>query len=599
MLLATFAVAQESEPAKKQPAATSDNNTQLPAAAAHEPAAAAEVQTPAAEPTAAPVPAEKKHLKITWDNQFKYSSAFRLKKMNPKLVDASLESFNVDQRDGDLNFHRGLISDRADVLSEVDVTYGAYGVRASTAGWIDSMYNRRLYGNPTSNEFPYDGYHFSTSSDFQDIEFRDIELLDAFVFGKRNLGGQTTMSFRAGQFAQVWGQTLFFGNNGIAGGMVPVDAVKALAVPNSQMKEIMRPVPQASVQLEFGPKVTVAGYYQFEWELTRLPGGGSYFASGADFLMPGGKRFIIPGQSPTVLASGFPLAFYRDKDYDGHNGGQFGGEVLIMAPHAYDLGFYAIRFNDKGPQMNICPGCASSYASDMSIPGYSGTYYATYASNINAYAMSVTKSFGLTNYALEFGGRTNMDLVDDVAVSTPTYRYNNTNHNGHATGDTLHANFSTMTDFSPNKLAKESSLIFEAAWNDLLSITHNQAILDPAVKKQALAFEGIYALTYRQVRHGVDLMPQIGFSYSPLGKSSVISGFGVERGGNIAIGLTASYLDAWRASITYNTYYGPVYPVNIDGGARFGMGQNMADRDFIALSVFRSFGMRYSGRKTR
>jgi hypothetical protein len=435
--------------------------------------------------------------------------------------------------------------------------------------------------------------HFSSSEAFRDIEFHNAELLDAFIFGKARLGKSgTMMSFRVGQFAQVWGQTLFYGANGIAGGMVPVDAVKAMSVPNSQTKEIMRPVPQVSVQLEFGPKVTVASFYQFNWEATRLPGAGSYFDSGADFLMPGGKRFILPGQSPPP---GQPYAaFYRDHDIYGHNGGQFGGELLFMAPHGYDLGFYAIRYNDKTPQMNVCPGCVSSIAGDTTLPAYAGTYYATYQSNVNAFAASATKSFGLTNFAMEVGGRTHTGLVDDACVSTPGFYCNNTNHSLHATGDSLHANLSSITTFAPNKLSKETSLTMELAWNDLLSITSDpQKLLDAADKKQALAIQGIYNLTYRQAMHGLDLTPQIGFSFSPLGKSSVTS-LGVERGGNIALGVNASYLDAWRASITYNTYYGPVYPFQLakaGGGARFGFGQNMADRDFIAFSIYRSFGL--------
>ena len=549
------------------------------------------------------IAAEKKQFRVSWDNQIKYTNAFRLKKRNPKLVDVSREPFNINQDDGDLNFHGGLSSNRGDLLSEIDVTNGQYGVRASMAAWGDTMYNRRLPGNPTTSAEPFDGFHFSSSAAFRDIEFHNVELLDAFLFGKVRLGKSGTMlSARAGQFAQVWGQTLFYGANGIAGGMVPVDAVKAMSVPNSQTKEIMRPVPQASVQLEFGPKVTVAGYYQFNWEATRLPGTGSYFDNGGDFLMPGGKRFIIPGQSPPL---GQPYAaFYRDHDISGHNGGQFGVELLFMAPHGYDLGFYAIRYNEKTPQMNICPGCVSSIAGDTALPGYAGTYYATYQSNVSAFAVSATKTFGLTNLALEVGGRIHAGLVDDACVSTPEIYCNNTNHREHATGDSLHANLSSITIFSPNKLSKETSLTMEMAWNNLLSITSDpQRLLDTAAKKQALSIQGIYDITYRQALHGLDLTPRIGFSFSPLGKSSV-TGLGVERGGNIALSLNASYLDVWRASITYNTYYGPVYPyqlVKAGGGTRFSFGQSMADRDFIAFSIYRSFGLHLNqhGSKTK
>src|SRR5207248_7348274 len=75
-------------------------------------------------------------LKIRWDNSFKYSAVWRLKGIDPTVA----ADTNLD--DGDRNFHRGLVSNRFDLLSEVDATYKNFGGRVSAAAWYDFVYNR-------------------------------------------------------------------------------------------------------------------------------------------------------------------------------------------------------------------------------------------------------------------------------------------------------------------------------------------------------------------------------------------------------------------------------------------------------------------------
>jgi hypothetical protein len=51
---------------------------------------------------------------IRWDNALKYSAAYRLTAADPALIRSS----NAD--DGDRNFHAGVISNRIDILSELE-----------------------------------------------------------------------------------------------------------------------------------------------------------------------------------------------------------------------------------------------------------------------------------------------------------------------------------------------------------------------------------------------------------------------------------------------------------------------------------------------
>ena len=613
LMFSALVEAQDSEPQKEQPPATAaaesqpheQQTEQQSAPPASEPQASVTEEAQSATPV---ITAQKPQFKVNWTNQFKQSNMFRVSSPDPLLYDPGRNLTNLFLSDGEHSFpHRGLVSARADLLTEMDVSYGDWGIRASAAGWLDPVYNRRLHPNTSvvpqayASGIAVDGTHFSQSDAFQEIQFRNFELLDAFMFGKVKLGTDTFLSFRAGQFAQVWGQTLFYGMNGIAGAMVPIDTVKALGVPNSTTKEIMRPVPQVSVQVDFGPKLSVAGYYQFMWKETRLPGVGSYFDFGS-ILFPGASRFVVPAPSDVPPFSLGPqpypyntfFALYRDKDVSPPDGGQFGGQILIKGPKSSDIGFHFAHYTDKGPLINQCIMCANiAHPSYMDIPGYFGTYYLSYQHNVNAFAVSATKTIGMTNYALEVGAHTHQALVGDPVSQTTPYATG-----GHAVGDSVSVNFSTITQFNPNKFCKETTLTAELAFNNLVSITKNASNMDPVDKRQSLAFQGIYGMTYRQVLHGLDLMPQLGFSYVPLGKGGGMT-FGPERSGALTPSVTFAYRDAWRASVTYNWFYGPTAPMLVmmpNGIPRLSASQYFHDRNFIAISIYRSIGKTYTSK---
>lgn len=52
-----------------------------------------------------------------------------------------------------------------------------------------------------------------------------------------DVGEEGTLSFRAGRHSLLWGESLFFGSNGIGNGMTSIDVIKALSVPSTQFKE--------------------------------------------------------------------------------------------------------------------------------------------------------------------------------------------------------------------------------------------------------------------------------------------------------------------------------------------------------------------------
>jgi hypothetical protein len=523
-------------------------------------------------------------LKASWDNTLKYSTAVRVEDHSDRLIAQGANPNNVNQDDGDRNFDRGFISQRLDLLSEFDADYKGFGLRVSGAAWYDLVYNQKNDNDSASTANSFSADHNEFTDDTRELHGRKAELLDAFVFGRADLG-PTTLSARAGQHTLQWGESLFFAGNAIAGGMSPVDIVKALSVPNSQVKEILMPVPQVSAQLQLGESASIGAYYQLKWEKSRIPAAGSYF-SDSDYLDEGGERlFVGPG-----------VAFFRGDDVEAKDSGQGGVQFKVRPGAGVDLGFYAIRYHDKFPQLYVRPGMGPAGPIDPSVvdlsKGKVGEYFLVYPENIQAYGVSATRTFGDWNLATEVSMRRHAPLSSNGGVVLPGMDpdVDHDKNPQYAMGRTVHANFNWLAVFGPTFLSKESSFLGEVAWNKVTSIEVDN--LQPRAEMSGWGFRTVYEPTYRQVLDGVDVSIPLGFGYCPKGKSAAGPVFGPDKGGDLSAGLNVSYLDAWRFALSYTHYYGPsdgFLTTDADGTTGRSYKQTLADRDFVAFSVRRTF----------
>ncbi|MES2262778.1 MAG: DUF1302 domain-containing protein [Pseudomonadota bacterium] len=521
-------------------------------------------------------------LKLRWDNTVKYSAAYRLKNPSALLV----SSLNSD--DGDRNFRKGLISNRIDLLSEFDLTYHNLGARVSGAAWYDQVYN-----SGTDNDSPLT-YNSPTVSnrDFprgtRDLHGRKAELLDAFLFAKGTIGDMAG-TVRAGRHALVYGESLFFGGNGIAAAQQPVDVVKGLSVPGTQFKELIMPVSQLSGQLQIDPNLAFGAYYQFRWEKNRLPEVGSYFST-ADFLFDRAERLLVV---PTNVPPFGALAPYlRDADRRPKDSGQ-GGVQIKWTPEdsGYDLGFYAARYHDKSPQTITRV--------------LSHTYALAYHEGIRTYGLSASTTIGMANFAAEVSVRHNVPLVNagsadlfgivPAAFGGPVAPADNLDHPSYPVGRSAHAQLSWLATLPPSFLSREASLLGEVAWNRRTSVTKNAAALDPGATRDAWGMRLAYEASYRQAASGLDLSVPLGLSYFPKGRSSVITAFGPNHGGDMSVGINGVYLSSWYFGLSFTHYYGgqdlavvsnPAGPL---GSQMFTYKQSSKDRDFVSLSVRHTF----------
>lgn len=507
-------------------------------------------------------------VKLRWDNTIKYSSAWRVRERNPQLIGAA----NANGDDGDQNFSRGLISNRLDLYSEADALWGNYGVRLSGAAWYDAVY-RQANDNPgfgggaipnqlgAPNEFP---------SETQRLHGRNAEVLDALVFGKGEVAG-VRWSGRLGRHSLLWGESLYFGTNAIAGGMMPVDAVKLVSVPGAQFKEALRAVPQVSAQLQVTPEVAVGAYYQFQWRRTLTSAVGSYF-SDSDIAIAGAQQ----------LWSGPTSTWLRGGDVTPPSRGQGGVQVRWQLGET-DLGFYAVRFHQKTPQLvtNLGPSFAPV------------DYQLVYHSGVRAFGFSASHTVGIANLALEASVRRNQDLnstqgVNAAAIGGPAL--------GYAIGNTAHVNLSTIVTMPGSPLWNEATLIGELAWNRVLAITQNAAAVDPHATRDATALRMQLEPNYRQVLPGMDLSVPLGVGYGFKGSRSMALGpqaMPTNGNGFWTLGVNGSWEDVWRFGLNYTHYFGSAGGLTaLAAGAAapaYTYRQTLADRDFLSFSVRRTF----------
>jgi len=526
---------------------------------------------------------------LRFDNTVKAGLMARTQNADPALVDsfrllvpgvpASAFPQALNFNAGDDNFRkRGLVSERLDLLSEFDAVYRKdYGLRLSAAAWYDAAYRGKtdatdpVNGQTPGNEFP---------EHTRKLAGRKAELLDAFVFGGFDLGDGRKLNARLGRHALQYGESLFFGDNGIARAQGPIDILKLLGSPNAQFKEIIRPVPQLSAQLQVTPEVSVGGYVQFRWEADRLPPSGSYFASSN---LPWGSEqpeFVgIPNVGNFVLGPG--------GDRKPKNSGQFGLQLKWRLADT-DLGFYAARYHDKGGQLYGQLNAQGTPGPGGTLPG---SWYFVFPEAVKTYGVSATRSFGDFNFSAEASLRDDMPLRSTNMLygffpGQPQPRY--------ATGRTAHLNLSTLASFGPSFISRESSLVAELAWNRVLHKDDPDGELDAGRTRDATAVQLIFTPTYRQALPGLDLSVPVGLRYTLDGRSA-ITAWDARGNGSANVGLEGNYLGVWQFALNYTHFIGKAVPFvdfspSLTGGSPiYGQGNSLADRNFVALTLRRTF----------
>ncbi|HEX5684197.1 MAG TPA: DUF1302 domain-containing protein [Ideonella sp.] len=547
-------------------------------------------------------------LKLRLDLTPKYSAGYRLNDPSAALTrfDVAVDPGTVNEDDGDHNFKKGLISSRFDLLGELDLTAPGFGARLSGSAWRDSVYLRHssYQGTPIHAGGMPIGVTTSTSNNFTDQEANEFlpdtvrqhgrggELLDAFVYAKGDLGGMKG-TVRLGRHTLQWGESLFFGQNGIANAQGPVDVAKIVSVPGWQFKEVLLPVEQVSGSLQVAEGVSLGAYYQLKWRPSKIPGVGSYF-SNQDYVGAGTVNFGVDAEGNPVL-----LSYAKGKDLEPRDDGQ-GGLQLRYSPTGsdYEFGIYAAQYHDKTPAVPV-------------FDFVNGNLHLAYAEDVRTVGASVTSSVGQLNWAVEGSLRWNAPLTSDPAVLGlgPVITCGTSSADPcYAVGRTAHLQVSGIYVLQPGDLWGGGAMVGELAYNRTLKVTKDifaaadgssQGLggLDPNTTKGAFAFRMLFEPQYFQVLPGLDLSVPVGVGYNFGGRSSAIFNYagGASEAGDYSIGVKGSYQNDWKLALTYTDYFGTAKTftetlVPGSGSPRqLTFGQSLRDRAYVAFSVARTF----------
>lgn len=494
-------------------------------------------------------------VKLRWDNTTKYSAAWRAESASTRLI----ADPNTD--DGDRNFDPGLIANRFDLLSELDVTYRDIGARVSGAAWYDAVYHQANDNDSPGTANPFSVPHDEFTDATRRLHGGKAEILDAFVFGNGRPGG-VPASLKAGRHTLLWGESLLLATNGISYAQAPLDFIKAISVPGTQAKELFMPVGQVSGQLRPTTALSLAAYYQFEWRKTRLPAAGSYFSS-VDLLDEGGER-LFTGPSGEAL--------FRGRDEEGHDTGQWGLSTRYrMEAIDTDFGLYYLRFHEKLPQLYLLPEAGRAPI------GKVGEYSLIYPEDIQLIGMSFATTVAEVSLAGEAHMRFDTPLASTPQPVLPETAADNRDHPLYAVGDTAHAQVSAIYVLPPWALWDSASLLGEVGWQHLAHISKNPDAYDPGRRRDAWGFQTVFTPTYYQVLPDLDINLPLALSYTPEGKSPLAVFNGPHEGGTMSVGVSGMYRKVWNASVQFTHFY---------GSEEF---QTLKDRDFVTFSIQRTF----------
>ncbi len=520
------------------------------------------------------------NLKLQWDNTFKYNLGIRAKSADADL----LGTYNFD--DGDRNFRSGgITTNRVDILSEFNFIYKEdYGFRISAAGWYDQRYRDPMDNTSVLTSNTLEG---GTAGSAQTLGLSDRvknyykgpygEILDAFVFGKFDLGS-IPVNMKLGRFTMYWGESFLGFINAISYSQFPVDFAKALGVPGSEVKELFMPRGAFAFQAQLTTTLGFQFQQFLEFNPARIPESGSYLG-GVDLYQKGADLY--------VLAPGFGFKHDSDIEPDGFHdyGFALNWNPDFLTPVTGKLGFFFRNFTDQLPQVYV--------------DGLNGQFFFVYPDNIKLYGASA--SFALAGFAvgLEYNYRTNMPLNSTGAVVLGTRPGKGDTEQ--ARGDVHLATLNFFKIFGPTAISDSATGILEFTYCHLQRVSQGEATFkgpgNPTeytaidrVTRDALGVAISYTPTWFAVWPEWDLSLPLSYSIGLFGSSAVNSG-DAEGNGSGKVGVSLDYKQKYTFSLAYNFYYGDhdFNPATGTMAIRGGLPATLYDRDWVSFTFKTNF----------
>lgn len=459
------------------------------------------------------------------------------------------------------------------------------------------------------------------------------EILDAFIWTNWNIF-KKSVQVRAGKQVINWGEGVLFANG--INTANPVD-VSALLTPGAELKEALIPVKMLHFSLGITDSLRAEGFYQFEWEKTRLPPCGTFFNT-TDLVGPGcsvgvygfGREPGLQGFNPDDPNQDvFRLA--RGADIRPDDGDEFGFSTkYYLDAIETEFGAYYVRYNSRLPIVGAtAPPADARIPFPLGLPGRLSTMTLNvfYPEDIKLFGLSFNTNvdFGLpggeTAIAGEISYRRNQpfQIEDSVLLSgmigLPSQLCHETGFDcdikypdqqfvdGSISGDFYQAEISFVHMFvqalgadrwvalldvayDHAGIPPKSTLLMNSAYNADLVPSWSAISSDSPFYALSTTHESKYYPTpdswgyklrisgeYNNVLAGINLVPTVSFSQDVSGVTPDPVGNFLEDRKSLGLSLEANYLSNYKVEVGYTDYFG-AEPYN-----------QMNDRDFYSVSA--------------
>ncbi len=587
-----------------------------------------------------------------WQLQGSYAYSIRLEKQGQGVVNSPPrkevetpdylkypESNNYD--DGDRNFEQyDVVNNRVTLLGELLLKKDGYGALIRGDAFYDAVYRgRNSNDSPDSISTTQEPYNEFTES-AERFSGQRVRLLDAYAFGSWYVGDEGAINLRVGRHIAAWGESLFF--LGVALSQSPADATKA-TVPGADVKSILLPVNQVSIQYTVNSNITLLGQYKLEHKPFELNPVGEFFSI-ADVVGPGAEFIygiknpfyfdnlgdpnltsndpvetanligqlafgtdpgipgVVPegvfppvgvpltGQSPPGTPKGINV--YREPNIYPADTGQWGLGMRYQL-QSTTLGFYQLRYHNQtpAPVQNYgyallvpeqVPGSGDLTTEyfDLLVPT---TYNITFFDGIDLSAISFSTVLFGTNIAGELIYRHGVDVLVDVHAPilglVPTP----------TRADTYQALLSDIYVAGPGWWGDSLVIVGETSFVHVGSITPasgpdpEQTFTDLTYDRDAWGFQFLVLADRRNLFDGWDLQIPISVAGIGHGQSSLLGGLGSLTGENdyrFGIGANFTRLQKMTLGLSYSGFFG--------GKPHFSK-RPLQDRDTLAFTAKYSF----------
>lgn len=483
---------------------------------------------------------------LDWKATATYSLGVRTEDPDPALTSTGNQNF--DQGD--------LIANGASLLLEGHLNKGNSGLVMSASGFYDDVYQDDKFNDDA--EKYHGGY---------------ARLLDAYGYTSFAFGESGFADIRVGKHVVAWGEALFFPSVSLAQG--PSDAIKA-TVPGAEVKEILLPEDQISLQAEITPNWSVMAHYQYNWHPTTVSEPGTFWSTSE-----------TTGRGATCVQAipGFGCVFgVRKADIRPDEQGQWGIGTRYRVSENTELGLYYLKYNDRIPLPDINPvdGLINPITNRNQ-----GSYALRYAEDVELYAATFTTTTGMNSFAGEISYKKGAPVLVNTSVVSPS------------TADVLQTNINAITNFGRTSFAENATLTSELSYVDILDVDGRpisglEAFPAPFNgfsdevywTNHSLAFAASLNLAYPGITENWDLSVPLSYQKQISGRTLTggLSGSAAEGDQRIGIGATFTHpRSGLQIGVKYAAYMGDPDATDVVRQSKD------SDRDNITLNIKYAF----------